>query len=387
MSNNIILTEEQKDLQMMVRDFVKKEIIPNCAEWDRKSEFPMDVFKKYVEMGLTTLTLPEELGGAGMGTKEAVIVAEEIGYGDAGFAVSAGACSLGTIPIMLGGTDKQKAEAADRLANGCLAAYCLTEPEAGSNAGALKTKAVKDGNDYIISGSKCFITNAGIADFYTVFATVDKEKGTKGITCFMIEKDRAGVSCGKEEDKMGIRASNTGSVMFDDVRVPADHMIGPEGAGYKLALGTLARTRPSGNAAAVGIMQRAIDLSVDYALQRKTFGKPIMMQQGIQFMLADMEMYTQASRALVWQSADMLDKGVTDTSFGACVKAFSGDAAMKVTTDAVQIFGGYGYSREYPVEKLMRDAKIYQIFEGTNQIQRMIIAGSMAKEAMKSVKR
>lgn len=260
MSNNIILTEEQRDLQMMVRDFVRKEIIPNCAEWDRKSEFPMDVFKKYVEMGLTTLTLPEELGGAGMGTKEAVIVAEEIGYGDAGFAVSAGACSLGTIPIMLGGTDKQKAEAADRLANGCLAAYCLTEPEAGSNAGALKTKAVKDGNDYIISGSKCFITNAGIADFYTVFATVDKEKGTKGITCFMIEKDRAGVSCGKEEDKMGIRASNTGSVMFDDVRVPADHMIGPEGAGYKLALGTLARTRPSGNAAAVGIMQRAINL-------------------------------------------------------------------------------------------------------------------------------
>lgn len=387
MSTNLILTEEQKDLRNMVRDFVKKEIIPNCAQWDQKGEFPMDVFKKYVDMGLTTLTLPEELGGAGMGTKEAVIVSEEVGYGDAGFAVSAGACSLGTIPIMLAGTDRQKAEAADRLVNGCMAAYCLTEPEAGSNAGALTTKAVKDGNDYIITGSKCFITNAGIADFYTVFATVDKSKGTKGITCFMIERDRAGVSCGKEEDKMGIRASNTGSVMFDDVRIPADHMIGAEGVGYKLALGTLARTRPSGNAAAVGIMQRALDLSVEYALQRKTFGKPIMVQQGIQFMLADMEMMTQASRAMVWHSAEMLDQGITDASYGACVKAFSGDAAMKVTTDAVQVFGGYGYSREYPVEKLMRDAKIYQIFEGTNQIQRMIIAGSLAQEAMKSAKR
>ena len=383
MSNDLLLTDEQKELQSMVRDFVRAEITPHAAEWDRKSEFPMDVFKKAVDMGLTTLTFPESLGGAGMGAREAVIVAEELGYGDAGFAVSTGSCTLGVEPLLIGGTDKQKAMAAEFLNNGGLAAFGLTEPEAGSNAAALRTTVVKDGDEYVLNGSKCFITNGGIADLYTIFATIDKEKGSKGICCFLVERDRKGLSVGKEEDKMGIRASNTASVMLDEVRIPADHLVGAEGMGYKLALGTLARTRPSGNAAAVGIMQRALDLSVQYAMERKTFGKPILMNQGIQFMLADMEILTQASRSMVWQAASMLDAGVVDSGFGACVKAFSGDAAMKVTTDAVQIFGGYGYSREYPVEKLMRDAKIYQIFEGTNQIQRMIIAGGLAKAAQK----
>lgn len=383
MGNPFFLTEEQKELQSMVREFVKKEVIPNAAEWDRKGAFPMETFKKAAEMGLTTLGLPEALGGAGMSVLDQVLVAEELGYGDAGFAVSTGACSLGTIPILIGGDDKQKATAAGVLLNGGIAAYALTEPEAGSNAAALRTTAVKDGGDYILNGTKCFITNAGIADLYTVFATVDREKGAKGICCFMVEGGRKGVSGGKEEDKMGIRASHTAELILEDVRVPADHLIGAEGIGYKLALGTLARTRPSGNAVAVGIMQRAMDLSVKYAMERKTFGKPIMMQQGIQFMLADMEMLTQASRAMVWQAAQMQDQGVSDATFGSCTKAFSGDAAMKVTTDAVQIYGGYGYSKEYPVEKLMRDAKIYQIFEGTNQIQRMIIAGGLAKQAAK----
>lgn len=383
MSNIIPMTDDQKDLRAMVRDFVKAEVIPHAAQWDRDSQFPMDTFKKAVDMGLTTLNFPEELGGAGLGTRESVLVAEELGYGDAGFAVGVGACSLAVEPILLGGTEEQKAMAVDMLNNGALAAFGLTEPDAGSNAAAVRTTAVKDGNEYVLNGAKCFITNGGIADLYTIFATIDKDKGSKGICCFIVEGDRKGVSSGKEEDKMGIRSSHTASVILDDVRVPASHLVGAEGIGYKLALGTLARTRPAGAAAAVGIMQRAIDLCVQYSMERKTFGKPLLMHQGIQFMLADMEMLAQASRTMVWESAVMQDQGIADASYGACVKAFVGDSAMKVTTDAVQIYGGYGYSREYPVEKLMRDAKIYQIFEGTNQIQRMVIAGELAKNAGK----
>ncbi|KAF5077730.1 Acyl-CoA dehydrogenase [anaerobic digester metagenome] len=382
---SFILTDTQKDLRCMVRDFVKTEVIPNASEWDRKGEFPEETFKKAAEMGLTTMSLPEELGGAGLGAKESVIISEELGYGDAGFAVSIGSCNLGVKPVFLGGNDQQKAIAAEVLCSGGKTAFCLTEPDAGSNAAAVRTTAVKDGNEYIINGSKCFITNGAIADMYTIFATIDKEKGAKGICCFLVERDRKGISVGKEEDKMGIRSSNTSSVMFDDVRIPVDNLVGEEGIGYKLAMKTLAHTRPSGNSAAVGVMQRAIDLSVKYALERKTFGEPIIKNQGIQFMLADMEIMAQASRAMVWQAATMLDEGIVDASYGACTKAFSGDAAMKVTTDAVQIFGGYGYSREYPVEKLMRDAKIYQIFEGTNQIQRMVIAGNLTHAMQKKM--
>lgn len=384
MPNLFLLTEEQKDLQRMVRDFVKAEVIPHAAEWDKASEFPIGVYRQAVEMGLTTLTIPESLGGAGMGRREHIIVAEELGYGDAGFAIGVGAASLGIEPILLGGTDAQKAQAVDVLLKGGLAAFGLTEPEAGSNAAALRTTAVKDGDEYILNGSKCFITNGGLADLYTIFAVTDKEKGTKGISCFMVERDRKGLSVGKEEDKMGIRASNTASVMLDDVRIPADHLVGSEGMGYRLAMSTLDRSRPNGNSVAVGIMQRALDLSVQYAMERKTFGKPIITNQAIQFMLADMEMLTQASRSMVWAAATLLDNGIVDSRFGSCTKAFSGDAAMKVTTDAVQIFGGYGYSREYPVEKLMRDSKIFQIFEGTNQIQRMVIAGTISKEAARA---
>ena len=264
MPNLFLLTEEQKDLQRMVRDFVKAEVIPHAAEWDKASEFPIGVYRQAVEMGLTTLTIPESLGGAGMGRREHIIVAEELGYGDAGFAIGVGAASLGIEPILLGGTDAQKAQAVDVLLKGGLAAFGLTEPEAGSNAAALRTTAVKDGDEYILNGSKCFITNGGLADLYTIFAVTDKEKGTKGISCFMVERDRKGLSVGKEEDKMGIRASNTASVILDDVRIPADHLVGSEGMGYRLAMSTLDRSRPNGNSVAVGIMQRALDLSVQY---------------------------------------------------------------------------------------------------------------------------
>lgn len=364
----------------MVRDFVEKEIIPISAEYDRKGEFPQEAFRKAAEMGLTTITIPEEFGGMGLGHFEETLVAEELGYGDAGFAVAVGACTLGTMPIMLAGNDEQRQRAADVLLGGGLAAFCLTEAEAGSDAAALRTTARKEGDEYVLNGAKCFITNGGVADLYVVFATLDRSLGAKGICAFMVEGDRAGVTMGKEEDKFGIRLSNTCEVVFEEVRVPATNLIGKEGHGFLIAMNTLNHTRGEGSSAAVGICQRAIDLSVQYSKERITFKKPIAANQAIQFMLADMEIQTQAARCLVWSAAKMQDVGVADASFGAVAKTFGGDVAMQVSTDAVQIFGGYGYSREYPVEKLMRDAKIFQIFEGTNQIQRMVIAGELLKK-------
>jgi len=376
---SVMLTQDQKALREMVRNFAVKEIIPVAAEYDRKGEFPKELFKKAVAMGLTTITVPEALGGSGLGHFEDALVAEELAYGDAGFAVAVGACALGTLPIMLAGSDAQKKKAADVLVSGGLAAFCLTEASAGSDAASLRTTAKKDGDEYVINGTKCFITNGGVADIYVVFATLDREKGAKGICAFIVERSRPGVSTGKEEDKVGIRLSNTCDVIFEEVRIPAENLIGKEGRGFLLAMETLNHTRAEGSASAVGICQRAIDLSVEYGKHRITFGKPIIANQGIQFMLADMEIQTQAARHLVWAAAKMQDAGVADASFGAIAKAFGGDTAMKVSTDAVQIFGGYGYSRDYPVEKLMRDAKIFQIFEGTNQIQRMVIAGNLLK--------
>ncbi len=260
-----------------------------------------------------------------------------------------------------------------------LATFCLTEPEAGSDAGACRTTAVRDGDEYVINGRKCFATTGGYAGVYTVFTTVDRSKGVKGLTCFMVERDRPGISIGKEEDKMGLRLSNTVDVIFDEVRVPVANRIGGEGEGFSLAMRTLDRTRGAGGAGAVGVCQRAIDESVKYAKERKTFGKPIIDNQGIQFMLADMEIQTVAARELVWKVARQLDNGIYDSKLGAIVKTFTGDTVVKVTTDAVQIFGGYGYMKDYPVEKLMRDSKIWQIFEGTNQIQRVVIARAMSK--------
>lgn len=377
---NKLLTDEQRELQSMAREFARKELIPISAECDLKGEFPRHLYKKACEMGFTSITTPLKYGGAGLGVLEQVIVEEELAYGDAGFAVSFGASnSLGTIPVELAGTEKQKQRRYDFMQNGGIAAFCLTESEAGSDAANVRTTAVKDGNDYIINGSKCFITNGGIADIYTVFATIDRGLGAKGITAFEIEAGTAGLSVGREENKMGIRSSNTADVIFEDVRIPAANMLGDIGQGYKLALSTLDRTRSSGACATAGICHRAIDLCIKYAKERITFGKPIISNQAIQFMLADMEIKTEAARSMIWLGAQMQDKGIVDSVFGAATKTFCGDAVMAVTTDAVQIFGGYGYSRDYPVEKLMRDAKIFQIFEGTNQIQRMVIGRNLAR--------
>lgn len=375
--SDILLTQEQQELRDMFREFVHKEIIPVAAEYDEKGEFPREVFRKAVDMGLTTLGLPEAYGGSGEGALTGSILSEELGYGDAGFAASVGACNLASIPVMMHGSESQKKLVADILVKGGMAAYCLTEAAAGSDAGSLRTTAVKDGNDWIINGVKTFITNGGLADIYTVFATTAPSLRSKGVGAFLVPRHTPGVSVGKEENKMGIRLSNTTEVIFENVRIPGENLIGEIGKGMKIALGTLNRTRAQGSAAAVGIAQRALDESVKYAKTRVTFGKPICKHQAISFMIADMDIQTEAARQLVRHACRMVDQGIIDARQGSIAKTFAGDTAVKCALDAIQVLGGFGYSREYPVEKLLRDAKIYQIFEGTNQIQRMTVAGHL----------
>lgn len=374
------MNELQKDLQSFAREFAQKEIAPIAPQIDHDhGEFPMDVFHKFCDAGFNTMFLPEEYGGQGLGAMEEVIIGEEFCKADAGFYVSATTGAFGIEPVLLFGSEEQKHYYADYLLQGKLASFALTEADAGSDASNTRTTAVRDGDDYILNGSKCFITSGGLADIYTVFATVDRSKGVKGITCFIVERSREGVSVGKAEDKMGMVLSNTTELIFDNVRIPAKNRVGEEGEGFKIAMASLDRSRGIYSYGALGVAQRAIDVAVDYAKQRKTFGKPIIKHQGIQFMLADMEIQTTAARSLLWHCAQMVDEGNIDSRMGAITKTFCSDACMKVTTDAVQILGGYGYSREYPVEKLMRDAKLLQIFEGTNQIQRIVISREMSR--------
>jgi butyryl-CoA dehydrogenase len=280
---------------------------------------------------------------------------------------------------LLVGTEAQKKLYFDILMSGKLAAFCLTEPNAGSDAGAVATTAVKEGGEYVLNGQKTFITNGGVAGVYTVFATQDKSKGIKGLSAFIVERDRPGISVGKEENKMGIRASNTTDVFLENVRIPADHLLGKEGEGFKIAMQTLDKARPLVGAISVGLAQAALDASIKYSKERQQFGKPICANQALQFMLADMAIQTEAARWLVHRACYLIDAGLPYGKESAIAKTFASDTAMKVTTDAVQIFGGYGYSRDYPIEKMMRDAKIMQIFEGTNQVQRMVIAGQLLR--------
>ena len=376
---SFIYTDEQKMLKDMVREFGEKEIAPFMAEFDRSGEIPHDLYKKAKEMGLHTLEMSAEYGGGGLDAITTCTTYEELAKIDAGFAVGFAATGLASLPVLLFGTEEQKKMFAQLLVPDGMASFALTEPQAGSDAGAVKTTAVKDGDEYVINGRKCFITNGGIADVYTVVAITDKSKGLKGLSTFLVERSRDGISVGKEEDKMGIRLSNTTDVIFEDVRIPASNLIGKEGEGFKISMVTLDHSRPSVAACAVGICQAAIDHSVKYAKERVTFNKPIASRQGIQFMLADMEIQTQAASQLVYEVASLVDAKKQHSKEAACAKCFATDTAMKVTTDAVQILAGYGYSREYPVEKLMRDAKIFQIFEGTNQVQRMVISGDMLR--------
>ncbi|MPM00140.1 putative acyl-CoA dehydrogenase fadE25 [bioreactor metagenome] len=373
------LTQEQKDLIEMIRDFGEKEIAPVALELDHKGEFPRELYQKLFAMGLHTLDIPEQFGGAGLNAVSSGRMYEELARYDAGISTALGATGLAYKVLAVAGTDAQKQIFADLVVPGGLGAFCLTEPGAGSDAAAVRTTAVRDGDDYVLNGGKCFITNGGEARVYTVIASTDKSKGVKGLSAFLVERDRPGISIGKEEDKMGIRLSNTCDVIFEDVRIPADHLVGKEGMGFPIAMKTLDFSRPVVGCVAAGICQAALDLSVKYAKERLTFGKPIASLQAIQFMLADMEIATQTARQYALYAASLIDAGLPHSRESAISKCYAGDAAVKVTSDAVQILGGYGYMRDYPAEKLMRDAKIFQIFEGTNQIQRAVIAGSLLR--------
>jgi acyl-CoA dehydrogenase len=372
------LTDEQRVLQETVRRFAENEIAPFAAQWDEAGEFPWDVMRKAFSAGLMNDIVPEQYGGAGLSCFESTLVTEELAAGCSGVSTSMLANNLASTPVLLAGTEDQKKKFFGKLTSSlCFGAFNLTEPSAGSDVAALSTTAVKKGNRYVLRGEKCFITNGGVADFHVVFATLDKSKGAKGITAFIVPKDTPGVQPGKEEHKMGSRASNTTTVVFEDAEVDESMRLGNEGEGFRLAMRTLDRARPVVAAQAVGIARSAIKHAAQYAKERSTFGQPIAMHQGIQFMLAEMVRDLEAARLLTWNAAWLTDQGKNASQISACAKLFATDAAMRITTDAVQIFGGYGYMREYPVEKLMRDAKLLQIYEGTNQVQRIVIARSL----------
>jgi acyl-CoA dehydrogenase len=368
------LTDEQKSLREMAHDFAEKEIRPVAWEYDKDGTWPQEIIEKAWEVGLMNTHIPEEYGGPGAGYLDGCLIEEELSWGCSGIQTSLGCNGLATAPVVIAASEELKKEYLGRLTEApLLASFCLTEPDAGSDVSGMKTTAVKQGDKWVVNGSKCFITNGGYANWYTVYAKTDKEAGHRGISAFIVPRD-AGVVVDKKEDKMGQRASNTATVSFNDVEIPADHLIGEENKGFKIAMMTLDRTRPGVAAMATGIARAAMEFAIDYSKERVQFGVPIAMHQAIQFMIADMATDVEASRLLTWKSAVMLDQGQRNTLLSSHAKRFAADAAMKVATDAVQVYGGYGFIKEYPVEKLMRDAKIMQLYEGTAQIQRLVIA-------------
>ena len=371
------LSDEQRALRELAREFAEKEIRPRAAAYDEHSTHPADVIAKAHELGLMNPHLPEEHGGLGLPGFEGMLIGEELSWGCAGIAVSIVANTLGAAPVMLAGSDEQKRAWLSLLTEEpLLCAFGLTEPDAGSDVARMQTTAQRHGDDYVLNGSKMFITNAGHAAWTVVFAKTDKASGHRGLSAFVVPMDADGVTIEKHLDKMGQRATDTSAFALNDVVVPAANRLGEEGDGFKIAMQTLDFTRPGTAAGAVGVAQAAFDYSKAYAVERVTFDVPIAMHQGVNFLIADMATEIEAARLLVWQAAWMLDNGFgrRATLYSAMAKRFAADTAMKVTTDAVQIFGGYGYIKEYPVEKLMRDAKLFQIYEGTSQIQRLVIA-------------
>lgn len=375
---NFEMTTEQLAMQKMARDYAENEIAPIAAEYDEKEEMPVDLIRKMVSEGFSSVSVPEEYGGAGMDEVTVCLVTEELGRGCAGIATGIGANSLAMLPIQLAGSEEQKKKYLPDLCNGKLASFCLTEPNAGSDVSSISTTALKDGSDYIINGTKCFITNGTYADYYVVFAIVDPKRGARTLTPFIVEKGAAGLDASRKEKKMGIRASNTAVVVFDQVRIPEENILGKPGGGFRVAMETFDISRPMIASLAVGLSRAAYEAAVKYARERIQFGKPIIQQQAIQFMLADMAMEIEAARSLVLSTAGKIGKGAKNLSaYSAMAKGYAGDMAMRVTVDALQVLGGYGYTREYPLEKYMRDAKIMQIYEGTSQIQRLIIANNI----------
>jgi len=369
------LTDEQKDLRELAHNFAEKEIRSVAWEYDKDGTWPQDVLDKAFEVGLMNTHIPEAYGGPGLDYLSGCLIEEEIGWGCSGIGTSLMANGLAAAPVTLGGSEETKKKYLGMLTeSNKLASFCLTEPDAGSDVSGMKTRAVRQGDKYVINGSKCFITNGTYADWFTVYAKTDPESGHRGISAFVVDADLPGVTVDKKEDKMGQRASNTATISFNDVEIPAENLIGEENKGFKLAMMTLDRTRPGVAAMAVGIARAAFEFATEYSKERVQFGVPIAMHQAIQFMIADMSTKVDAGRLLTWNSAVLLDQGKRNTLLSSEAKRFAADSAMEVTTDAVQVYGGYGFIKEYPVEKLMRDAKIMQLYEGTSQIQRLVIA-------------
>ncbi|CAB4936380.1 unannotated protein [freshwater metagenome] len=368
------LTDEQQALREMAHDFAEKEIRPVAWEFDVDGTWPQEIIEKAWELGLMNSHIPEEYGGPGASTFEGALIEEELGWGCSGIGTSISCNGLAAAPVMLAGSEEIKREFLGRLTEAPkLASFCLTEPDAGSDVSGMRTTAVRKGDTYVLNGSKCFITNGGHADWFTVYAKTDKDAGHRGISAFVVPKDDT-VTVDKKEDKMGQRASNTATITFNDTEVPARNLLGEENHGFKLAMMTLDRTRPGVASMAVGIARAAFEMACDYSKERVQFGVPIAMHQGIQFLIADMATKIHLARLATWNSAVLLDQGRRNTIESSHAKRFAADTAMEVATDAVQIFGGYGFIKEYKVEKFMRDAKIMQLYEGTAQIQRLVIA-------------
>lgn len=369
------LTDEQKMLQKMARDFAEKEIIPVAEHYDQTAEFPIDVIRKGRELGLVNLNIPLEYGGPGASVFEECLVNEELAYGCSGISTAMSVNNLSSLPILIGGTEAQKQLwLGERMVDkGQLAAYCVTEPGAGSNVVGMQTRAERVNGKYILNGSKMFISNVNFSSFYTVFAVTNPAAKHKGISCFLVERDAPGITISKHFDKLGQRAADTAEIVFENVEVPAENRIGEEGQGFMLAMMVFDHSRPGVASGAIGVARRALEESVKYAKTRETFGQPIWQHQAIGHKIADMAIQIEAARLLAWQAAWMVDNGISNPRVVASAKAFAADMAMRVTVDAIQVFGGYGYMKEYPVEKLMRDVKVYQIYEGTSEVQRNII--------------
>lgn len=380
-----LLTDEQKMVRELARKIAEEKVRPVAAKYDESDEFPWDVLKILAQSDLFAIFVPQEFGGTGGGVLDLCLVTEELSAACGGIAVCFAASALGTFPIILFGNAEQKKKYLPDLASGKnIAAFGITEPEAGSDASSIKTSARKEGDHYVLNGLKHFITNGGDAQIYTVIAMTDKTKGARGASAFIVEKGTPGFSFGKKEDKLGIRASSTRELIFTDCKIPKENLLTREGMGFIVTMKTFDMSRPGVAAQALGIAQGALDLAVKYAKVRQQFGKSISSFQGIQWMLADMATEIEAARALIYSCAREIDAGVKDVGKdSAMAKMYASDVAMKVATDAVQILGGYGYMKDYPAEKYMRDAKITQIYEGTNQIQRNIIALQLIKEMAK----
>ena len=377
------ISEEEKDLIAAIREIAQERVAPRAAEIDHSGTFPWDIKELLAQQDILAMPFPTEYGGIGASEQAIVMAIEELSRHCATTDLLLAVQQLGTVPILLAGTEEQKRQYFPRLASGeWLAAFGLTESGSGSDAAAMRTMAVRKGNKYILNGAKRFITNGGLAQVNSIFAITDPEKGTRGISAFIVDKDFPGFSVGRVEEKMGIKGSQTAELIFTDCEVPAENLLGREGDGFKIVMMTLDRTRIGIAAQAVGIAQGALDLAIAYAKQRVQFNRPIAEFQGIQFMLADMATQVEAARLLVYNVAEMVDRG--EKNFGpysAMAKTFASDAAMTVTNDAIQVLGGYGYMKEYPAERMMRDAKITQIYEGTNQIQRLVLARALLSES------